>query len=251
MSLKYMQGAFKQAGCRTSARGCQARCAADGQRAIFDNKVAEFKQDLPDEVTERLTSVVKSALMSPEDRVLDVGTGSLPQSTRAYHLHRSTFSDIDTPPDQIYVYAAVHESKCVPLGRYSSSHQVESEQHTCAIVHSHLPTSLGVTVLYSYYVHFSRVSTHVCAGSSCTMCCFTQTHMHHLHKAPNRCSNCRRRWFNTLHPISRRARHSRNRCVAQNACRGPENIRSKIKARKRALCKNVARGVRGATHAPG
>lgn len=59
---------------RGRCRGGQRRCVAQ-QRTIFDEKVTEFKKELPDEVLERLDMVVKSALMDPEDRVLDVGAG--------------------------------------------------------------------------------------------------------------------------------------------------------------------------------
>lgn len=55
-------------------RGGPSGCVSQ-QRAIFDKKVPEFKQELPDEVIERLDMTVKSAAMDPEDRVLDVGAG--------------------------------------------------------------------------------------------------------------------------------------------------------------------------------
>lgn len=67
----------RQLGRLDSSRRCiggQRRCVAE-QRTIFDQKVNELKKPLPDEVLQKLRKIVHSALMSPEDRVLDVGTG--------------------------------------------------------------------------------------------------------------------------------------------------------------------------------
>jgi hypothetical protein len=59
---------------RASARFCSTRCVAK-QREIFDSKVDEFKLEIPNEVVERLKKIAQSAVMSPDDRVLDVGSG--------------------------------------------------------------------------------------------------------------------------------------------------------------------------------
>lgn len=59
-----------------AAKAARLACSCTKtQQQIFDNKVDEFKAELPQHIIDRLERVAVSASLSPGERVLDVGSG--------------------------------------------------------------------------------------------------------------------------------------------------------------------------------
>lgn len=54
---------------------CAPPSHVDTQRQIFDAKVTEFEQPLPEAVQKKLARIVGDAQVKPGDRVIDVGAG--------------------------------------------------------------------------------------------------------------------------------------------------------------------------------